>query len=183
MTILIDYEYLTEDETRIYIAELCLAVDSIHRFGYIHRYNRSLQHLLTIRDIKPDNVLIDRDGHIKLSDFGLCTSADEKVTTFRNRYNSRNSRSERESREETSTTASESYSCEERKLKRQGSDRFSSWKARRRVLAYSEVGTPDYMAPEVLDPGRVPKCFFFLTFRGERLWAGSRLVVGGCNSF
>lgn len=32
-------------------------------------------------------------------------------------------------------------------------DRFSSWKARRRVLAYSEVGTPDYMAPEVLDPG------------------------------
>lgn len=37
MTILIDYEYLTEDETRIYIAELCLAVDSIHRFGYIHR--------------------------------------------------------------------------------------------------------------------------------------------------
>lgn len=32
------------------------------------------------------------------------------------------------------------------------SDRFASWKKRRRQLAYSEVGTPDYMAPEVLNP-------------------------------
>eukprot|EP01126_Amoeba_proteus_P062966 TRINITY_DN862_c0_g1_i15.p1 TRINITY_DN862_c0_g1~~TRINITY_DN862_c0_g1_i15.p1 ORF type:complete len:429 (+),score=90.38 TRINITY_DN862_c0_g1_i15:92-1378(+) len=141
MTQLIKYEYLTEDETRLYIAELCLALDSIHKFGYIHR------------DIKPDNILIDRDGHIKLSDFGLCTgvSADKKVDALRSRYNSsQKGRSPQGGNfvEEEASRSEESY---ERKLRRQGSDRFSSWKAKRRVLAYSEVGTPDYMAPEVLE--------------------------------
>ena len=46
---------------RFYIAELVLAVESVHSMGFIHR------------DIKPDNILIDKDGHIKLTDFGLCT--------------------------------------------------------------------------------------------------------------
>ena len=46
---------------RFYIAELICAVESVHSMGFIHR------------DIKPDNILIDADGHIKLTDFGLCT--------------------------------------------------------------------------------------------------------------
>ena len=50
---------LTEDEAKFYIAEIILAVDSLHKNKCIHR------------DIKPDNIFIDQKGHLKLGDFGL----------------------------------------------------------------------------------------------------------------
>ena len=56
------------EETRFYMAECVLAVEAVHNMGYIHR------------DLKPDNILIGTDGHIKLSDFGLATTGrEEKV--------------------------------------------------------------------------------------------------------
>ena len=60
MTLLIEKDIFTEEESRFFTAELVLAVESVHKLGYIHR------------DLKPDNVLIGNNGHIKLSDFGLC---------------------------------------------------------------------------------------------------------------
>ena len=45
---------------KFYIVEMILAIDSIHRLRYVHR------------DIKPDNVLLDANGHIRLADFGSC---------------------------------------------------------------------------------------------------------------
>ncbi|WZZ19972.1 hypothetical protein YC2023_121359 [Brassica napus] len=67
MTLLMRKDTLSEDEARFYAAEAVLAIESIHKRNYIHR------------DIKPDNLLLDRIGHLRLSDFGLCKPLDCSV--------------------------------------------------------------------------------------------------------
>ncbi|KAF4088654.1 hypothetical protein AMELA_G00057220 [Ameiurus melas] len=49
-----------EKWARFYTAEVVLALDGIHSMGFIHR------------DVKPDNMLLDKSGHLKLADFGTC---------------------------------------------------------------------------------------------------------------
>lgn len=58
---------LTEEFAKFYVAELVLALDAIHSFGYVHR------------DVKPDNMLISKNGHVKLADFGTCVKMDKVI--------------------------------------------------------------------------------------------------------
>ncbi|VIO95591.1 ribosomal protein S6 kinase alpha 3, putative [Brugia malayi] len=56
----------TEDDVKFYLAEIALALGHLHSLG------------IAYRDLKPENVLLDADGHINLTDFGLSKESVEK---------------------------------------------------------------------------------------------------------
>ncbi|KAK6780644.1 hypothetical protein RDI58_022828 [Solanum bulbocastanum] len=125
MTLLMRKDTLTEDEARFYVAETVLAIESIHIHNYIHR------------DIKPDNLLLDRYGHLRLSDFGLCKPLD--CSTLEEKDFAGGDSAHGASRSDGSSAP-----------KRTQQEQLQHWQKNRRTLAYSTVGTPDYIAPEVL---------------------------------
>ncbi|ODV88698.1 hypothetical protein CANCADRAFT_28758 [Tortispora caseinolytica NRRL Y-17796] len=128
MTMLINYDVFSEDVTRFYMAECVLAIEAIHKQGFIHR------------DIKPDNVLIDKNGHIKLSDFGLSTGFHK---THDSKYYKKLLQQQQEQRKDEEP---ESVDAIHLTMNRQ---QIQTWRKSRRVMAYSAVGTPDYIAPEI----------------------------------
>ncbi|KAJ7590979.1 kinase-like domain-containing protein [Mycena floridula] len=133
MTMLIKYDTFSEDVTRFYIAECVLAIEAVHKLGFIHR------------DIKPDNILIDKGGHVKLSDFGLSTGFHKQHDS--SYYQKLLSTAGTDA--PTHNPARNSVMVNSINLTMTNKELLATWKANRRKLAYSTVGTPDYIAPEI----------------------------------
>eukprot|EP00555_Chaetoceros_dichaeta_P015209 CAMPEP_0198264140 /NCGR_PEP_ID=MMETSP1447-20131203/14907_1 /TAXON_ID=420782 /ORGANISM="Chaetoceros dichaeta, Strain CCMP1751" /LENGTH=523 /DNA_ID=CAMNT_0043952991 /DNA_START=229 /DNA_END=1800 /DNA_ORIENTATION=- len=140
MSLLMKEDTFSEDTTKFLMAEAAHAISSVHALGYIHR------------DIKPDNMLLDARGHLRLTDLGLCKKVGDVspgdhpevvLDTLRNQ------------RKQTSMTTmiDEQSESLEIMLSKEGSNKgppkFPQSKSKRE-MAYSTVGTPDYIAPEVL---------------------------------
>ncbi|KAK8710460.1 hypothetical protein V6N13_145783 [Hibiscus sabdariffa] len=107
---------LDEEVARVYIAELVLALEYLHSLHVVHR------------DLKPDNLLIAHDGHIKLTDFGL-----SKVGLIN-------------STDDLSGPAVSGTSL----LGDEQPQLSTSEHQQERRKKHSAVGTPDYLAPEIL---------------------------------
>ena len=102
-------DILTEDEARFYIAEIILAVESLHKNRCIHR------------DIKPDNIFIDKDGHLKIGDFGLSKLSGDISYPYTYKMKIKNNEN----------------NIDEENFKK--------------LIGYSNVGSLLYVAPEVIE--------------------------------
>ncbi|WWC65471.1 uncharacterized protein I303_108089 [Kwoniella dejecticola CBS 10117] len=144
LNLLVERDTFPEEMTRFYVAEMVLALEETHSLGFIHR------------DIKPDNFLFTKSGHIRISDFGLATDLHWAHDTSYYEH-------QRLAILKKHGVDLEYPSVKTKRMKKPDIEKIMgkewmgegkgvlTWRdAKRRSLAYSVCGTNSYMAPEVI---------------------------------
>ena len=136
-------QYLEENVAKFYISELILAVEYLHSIGIVHK------------DLKPENMLIDSTGHLKLTDFGLSDITLETYTSNQKEIYSFLEKKHYALNKILNTNDKQmnlfSYKFEDENK----SENTSPYKPAKKSIKTSQkfrrfVGTPDYIAPEII---------------------------------
>ncbi|KAG0033003.1 hypothetical protein BGZ82_006278 [Podila clonocystis] len=155
LNLLIEKDIFEEDFAKFYVAEMVLCIEEAHKLGYIHR------------DIKPDNFLFNKEGHIKLSDFGLATDfhwahdtayyeSQRRALLRKTGIDIENTDTLKPRKKPANTKAALAWNLDDEDYSQSSSrppanQSILTWRDRnRKKMAFSVVGTNNYMAPEVL---------------------------------
>ncbi|KAG9290882.1 hypothetical protein G9A89_011032 [Geosiphon pyriformis] len=150
-----------EEMARMYTAEVILALEYLHNNGITHR------------DLKPDNMLITAEGHIKLTDFGLSriTIPEKNTLSFVKEENTTNASNKKSfplnlRGGSTDSRPVSAVFADEKTKRATGHVNFIQLDPKEVIAAVSSskvltkrqnrqsskaiLGTPDYLAPELL---------------------------------
>jgi protein-serine/threonine kinase len=131
-----------------------------------------------LSDIKPDNILIDATGHVKLSDFGLSTGFHKQHDS--QYYQRLLGGGDVSSGNTSKASQTQSKAAQSRNsvmvnainLQMTTKNDIATWKANRRKLAYSTVGTPDYVRDSVVCDEQELMTDFTRDLLAAGLWKG-----------
>ncbi|KAK5982991.1 3-phosphoinositide-dependent protein kinase [Trichostrongylus colubriformis] len=128
--------------SQFYAAEIVVALEFVHKCGVVHR------------DVKPENILIRRNGHIMLTDFGSAQVYDENLFVDYEEESDSPAQKVRQERQYMDTLASSSTSSSI-----DSDENMGGFEHARRATF---VGTAQYVSPEMLRGDEVgPPCDFW----------------------